>query len=466
MPSSTLALTLTLSLACLSLACTDKGSGDDTGRRPGDGGATTTGDVNLSLATISTTGVARWTTDPSATRAWVTFGVAGDTTWTSEATLVDGRARALLVGMRPGLDHDVTVFEQRGDDEVVVHSDVLTAGDPPGSLPSSDFLADEAGRHQQFMVSSLLVTPSMPVILNSLGEFVWWHEPVLQGHVSTRAWVAWDGSGVHYISRPSPTTTEDRDEGTWLVKVDWTGDSVETIELDHVHHDFLELDDGTVVYLAEDVLIDDGAPYVGDRIMERAPDGTTTQIWSVWDTYSLAEDTPDEVEGTNWSHANAIDFDESSQTYSLSLRNFNAIVGISRETGEKDWQIGGIRSDYAQIGADSFNWQHQFEWLTDGNLLVFDNGNTERLFSRAMEYSLDADAGQVEAVWEHISTPPAFCYGPGDVHRLDNGNTLVGWGSSGRFQEVTADGDVVWDQVFGVGGVFGYASWVDDLNAR
>lgn len=460
------------------LACADKGddgAADDTGQ-PGDGGGTT-GDgggttdggtteehlLSVTQATIPTTGLASWTPTQGVSEVWVTYGVEGDTTWRASASIADGTASAVLRGMRPGLEHTVKAWEMQDGAEVEVDSVVATAGAVSGTLPDADFVVDEEGRNQLFMVSSVLSTPSRAVIYNGHGEVVWWHEPLFENHVIIRAWPAHDGTGVQYMSRSNPKGKATGVE-SYLVKVDWTGDVVETEALQDAHHDFYLHEDGTTAYLAEDVVEIEGTAYVGDRLIVRTLDGTEQELWSVWDSFTL-DDAPDVLEGTTWSHANAVDYDAEDGIYYISLRNFNAIVGVDAATGEKVWQFGGNQSDYPEIFTDTFNWQHQFEWQDDGSLMIFDNGNTDRLFSRVMQYVFDDDTMTVEAVFEHISDPPTFCYGPGDVHKLENGNTIVTWGSAGRIQEVTADGTLLWDNLFGIGGAFGYTTWVEDLNA-
>lgn len=188
-------------IASLILACKEKSEAVS------DTGGTTAGHViNFRQAPIPTTGIVTWQVGDSVTDAWVTFGVDGDTTWTAQATVTDGRARAILVGMRPGLDHTVTAVEAQPGGDVAIDSLVVAAGYSPTRLPTSDVVVDEPGRNQFFMVSSVLSTPSTAAIMNSHGEWVWWHEPIFKDHAIIRARVAWDGSGIHYISRPNLST--------------------------------------------------------------------------------------------------------------------------------------------------------------------------------------------------------------------------------------------------------------------
>ncbi|MEQ1722974.1 MAG: aryl-sulfate sulfotransferase, partial [Pseudobdellovibrio sp.] len=98
--------------------------------------------------------------------------------------------------------------------------------------------------------------------------------------------------------------------------------------------------------------------------------------------------------------------------------------------------------------------------LENGNLLLFDNGQTESATdnrtSRVAEYRLDYNSKTAELVWEY---KPSFANdrrsGAGSVQVLSNGNLLIGWGFPGTvgklpenykypiFSEVDRAGNIV-----------------------
>jgi hypothetical protein len=93
--------------------------------------------------------------------------------------------------------------------------------------------------------------------------------------------------------------------------------------------------------------------------------------------------------------------------------------------------------------------QHFPNELTNGNLLIFDNGahrqNTAWNFSRVIEINHQSK----EIVCEYVDNPPhnffsAYISG---AQRLPNGNTLITEGAYGRIFEVTSEGEVVWEFV-------------------
>jgi hypothetical protein len=55
------------------------------------------------------------------------------------------------------------------------------------------------------------------------------------------------------------------------------------------------------------------------------------------------------------------------------------------------------------------------------------------------------NANTATLVWEAEATPELFSFALGYAQRLDNGNTLITYGTTKHVQEVAADGGLVWD---------------------
>jgi len=118
----------------------------------------------------------------------------------------------------------------------------------------------------------------------------------------------------------------------------------------------------------------------------------------------------------------------------FSYRSLDVIGVIDRDTGKIVWAWGpGV-----------LDGQHKPHMLTNGNILIFDNG-TLRRWSRVIE--LNPLSGEIE--WEYTAQPKgAFFSGYiSGAQRLSNGNTLICEGSKAHLFEVTPAGEVVWDFV-------------------
>jgi hypothetical protein len=254
-------------------------------------------------------------------------------------------------------------------------------GAVPTGFPSVTVeVFDEELAHSGFLLTNTFTAPGAPVLLDHEGDYVWWYETDNgDGSTYSRTALSADGASVYawtlnvHLGRPTETPA--------LYEIDWGGTSAEFTELDDGHHDLVVHRDGTLAYLEYDERESGGDIYEGDRIMELAPDGTTTEIWSAWDDFEASGGGAGGVggAGTNWSHANALDYNDSEGAYYISLLGFGGIAKIDRASGTLMWMLGGEDSDFVDSSGSTelFVHQHQFQ-RTDEGFVVFDNGDAER----------------------------------------------------------------------------------------
>ena len=125
---------------------------------------------------------------------------------------------------------------------------------------------------------------------------------------------------------------------------------------------------------------------MGDKIVEW--DKNTKEIVWSWDTFEHFNMSDfDEIGGTwneayfnlhyDWTHANAIIFDEQENVIYLSSRHLSRITKIDYSTGAIIWNLGHqMNSGDVTLGNNiGFSFQHSLQLLENGNLLTFDNGN-------------------------------------------------------------------------------------------
>jgi hypothetical protein len=169
-------------------------------------------------------------------------------------------------------------------------------------------------------------------------------------------------------------------------------------------------------------------------------EGRVVWEWRAWehldpvaDAITAMQDNRDE-----WTHANGVS-EMPDGNLLLSFRNISTVVMINRQTGEIYWKLG----------APPLSGQHAPYIPPNGHLLLFDNG-PHRLdetfpFSRVLEI----DPATKNIVWKFQESIPSnfFSARISNARRLPNGNTLINEGLFGRFFEVTADGDIVWEYV-------------------
>jgi hypothetical protein len=373
---------------------------------------------------------------------------------------------ATLVGLRPSSRYHYRVIEDVvGDDELSSEDRTFATGAPPLSLAWTDV---QGSAPDGYAVTSLVHVPSVVAILDADGEYVWWYEvgfDSLPGgnEMVTRNALSRDGESMFFLAwtpqYPGLDCTTDRD----LVRVSLDGSQLDTTLVSGAHHDFVELADGTLALLAYDPIQWEGVEVVGDRVVEVAPGGDEIDVWSLWDITS-PDPGGDYGDGTDYSHANAIRYDEADDAYLVSLRLLNTIVKIDRHSGEVLWRLGGADSDFQLPGGgtDLFRNQHHFQILDDG-ILVFDNGEEGAGETRVIQYQLDESTWTATPVWTHSPDPPRAVYSLGDVTRFDSGQTLVTWATAGEMELLDANGEREWLLNLGIGTGFGYTTWVEKL---
>ena len=147
-------------------------------------------------------------------------------------------------------------------------------------------------------------------------------------------------------------------------------------------------------------------------------------------------------------HGNAIEQDTDGNLL-LSNRHTAQIVKIDRATGGVLWKLGGKDNDFTFVNDTGFSYQHDIRRLENGHITLFDNGNPRDDFprptpySRAVEYEIDEVTKVITRVWEYRSDPDIYGFFMGNVQRLPNGNTFIGWGGPATIgSAVTPGGEV------------------------
>jgi uncharacterized protein YegP (UPF0339 family) len=163
--------------------------------------------------------------------------------------------------------------------------------------------------------------------------------------------------------------------------------------------------------------------------------------WSCYDHIDVTNATEDNDLSENLLdpyHINQVVYDSDGNIL-INFRNLDAVYKINRSTGAIMWVWGGSkarRNDFTFIndtkdGFYGFSHQHDPKRLSNGNILLFDNGNLKPTpMSRAVEYKLDETAMTATKVWEYYHPDALFAEFMGNAQRLPNGNTLIGWGAN------------------------------------
>jgi hypothetical protein len=257
------------------------------------------------------------------------------------------------------------------------------------------------------------------------------------------------------------------------------------------HHDIRRLPGGNTLVLANKVHAVEGfhvPQVIDDAIYEVTPSGKVAWQWLASEHLEEFGLTPAQLKlvratkNPDYFHINNLSvvgpnkwFDAGDKRFHpdnlvVDSRNANFIAIIEKATGKVVWNLGPNlpaldprTSSQVPRPVDQFVGQHDAHIIPPGlpgagNLLVFDNQGSAGYptaplspasGSRVLE--IDPVAGQI--VWQYTaqdSGQPDWAFFSSFIssaRRLPNGNTLIDEGKTGRFFQVTAHGEIVWEYV-------------------
>lgn len=156
-------------------------------------------------------------------------------------------------------------------------------------------------------------------------------------------------------------------------------------------------------------------------------------------------------------HFNSINIDPIDNNFIVSTRHTNQIIKINRTNGQIMWRFGGSNSDFNLTGNSIISHPHHATILSNGNLLLFDNGVTKNpQQSRLVEFDIDETNHTATIAKEYTETGRYFDI-MGSAQKLDNGNYFIGWGGNITSQvnanksditEINSNGNIVLDMSF------------------
>jgi hypothetical protein len=230
-------------------------------------------------------------------------------------------------------------------------------------------------------------------------------------------------------------------------------------------HDFQLLPNNHALLIAYDAQIVDmsevvscGQPtavVIGLIVQELDSDKNVIFQWRSWDHYQITDANANiDLCGAviDYVHGNSVELDRDDNLI-ISARHMDEVTKIDRQTGDIIWRLGGKNNEFTFVNDElHFSYQHDARRLANGNLTIYDNGvwHTPQ-FSRAIEYELDEENKIAALAWAFKKTPDLFAFQNGNVQRLSNGNTMIGWGGPAQptLTEVHQDSTIAFELTFG-----------------
>lgn len=99
----------------------------------------------------------------------------------------------------------------------------------------------------------------------------------------------------------------------------------------------------------------------------------------LYENYSIKDiEIGDFEEPINYMHFNSMEIDPIDGNLICSFRNQDAIIKISRKTGEIIWTLGGKGDEFGLTESQKFSKQHSISYLSSHEILIYDNGPNNR----------------------------------------------------------------------------------------
>ena len=330
--------------------------------------------------------------------------------------------------------------------------DVVDEGD--AKLPDGVLRYDPSRSQPGFTLFSNVYGCSAQ-LMTSEGEVVnrWSHEPCFKWD---NAVLLENGNLLAVHRNPGYETASGDSASRMLLLFDWEGRILWRSRLP-AHHDVDRRPDGVLVTLSsEHRLIPEIDPVVPTKdhlVVLLDPDGVILEEYSM---LRLLQSAPERFRiarvraqiklgqpEIDLLHSNSVEWmrDErlASENPLYALSNFLLCVRHQDSVAIVDWDRKELLWAW---GRGELSGPHDATLLSNGNVLVFDNG-LDRGWSRVVE----VDPRRDEIVWEYRAPKPEDFYSraQGAAQRLPNGNTLITDSDSGLLFEVTPEGEIVWE---------------------
>ncbi len=346
--------------------------------------------------------------------------------------LAPGPQEELLLGVP--YDHDVTFrVVAQGDGEPWTGEEVLAHTDPApqGAFVSTLEQSDPSGWDPslEYVVAAIAWNRGWTLIIDRQARLVWAYQAPW-GFTSLYSRPSYDGTDI-LADHNSYWSQFDDGAASEILRMKIDGSVVDTHATPGLHHPFVEIADGSLVWGAADGFT--------ETVEKLTPAGDRESLWSCTDFH-------DQLGIMGYCQSNTLSWNEVDDTYLFSLYSDETIVEFDPATGDTLRYFGHLPGAWDFDPPESaFHWQHGGHFTEEGTLLTSSHVSRDSDECVVREYTLDESSDTLDEVWSYGVGNGVMAEVMGEVHRLPGGNTLHNYGSGGRLREVTPDGEVVWE---------------------
>ena len=301
--------------------------------------------------------------------------------------------------------------------------------------------------------SSWYSGPFWVFIMDRQARYVWYHQipgTLSSSLLSLFAQVSSDGTHILFDASTYYFSFDDWRSTVFRMTLDHG--FYEEIEIPDLSFTFDEIDGGVILYDQDH-----------ENLVERQPDGSERVIWECagW-MRSLGH-------SSAYCAPNSVVYIPATDTVLWSMYNADTVVELERQSGEIVRYFGQLPGGWAFDPPDTVvDYQHYPSYTPDGTLIVSTHVLGQSQQQRAREYLLDDATQTLTDIWHYGEEVPFYANYGGEAFRLDNGNTLICYGTDGAMREVTADKKTAWSVEWPVNPnshLTGHNSFIRDLYA-
>ncbi len=352
------------------------------------------------------------------------------------------KLEVILYRLSPNTSYGFQIIE--GSEESVWQSDTMYFETPrlPLTLPKLNIMVDSGDVFEGYLMVRHVADPSYQILINDQGDIVWYHP--LDTLVS------------RFYSWTDDKTILSLHSENEIIEFDLSGETVNTMKYgengfdQYLHHEIIQNHSNQVVSLTRNMKLFDLTEFggtandtiFGDGILVLDKEGN--KVWE-WDIYQhedpLLDENINEMK-KDWSHANSLEIDSDGH-YLISFRNFHQIWKIHSLTGDIIWKMG-MNGDFDLSEDEIFYSQHAAYINIFGELMIFDNGGPERMYSRAISFNIRAkgeyDPGRV---W--ITLPREFySFKEGSAYLIGDDKVLFCSSRTNNLIITDLEGHILW----------------------
>ncbi|MBN2576483.1 MAG: aryl-sulfate sulfotransferase [Deltaproteobacteria bacterium] len=411
---------------------------------------------------IKTVGIVTWSTDLEGLRsAKIDFGL--DTNYGMTAPVenpVSGENTTLLLGMKPTVSsssprvyhYRITAAGSGGD--CVSPDYTITTGALMNALPkiavnkkstSSPTSGGFVLMGQNTASTSGSAAPAY--IVDKDGDMVW-AIGVMPAVVGVR--MSYDGKAM-WINCVNLVMGTGGGVGTACVHrvtMDGAKDEDLSSKFTGLTHQLTVLPDETVAYYAYS--------QSGDCFDIKEYNPTTGAARTIVNSATVMDSTS--------CHLTNIQYSKDDDTLLVSDLYSEAVAKIKHKDGSLVWRVNGKTPTISGVSWGGGN--HGIHVLAPDQVLVFVNNSRTSTYggpndgkgdgSIALEFKVDEAAKSATTVWSYKANPGIQVDILGDLQRMPNGNTIVGYSTKGMLHEVDENGTLLEEWMWPSGATFGY----------